>query len=56
MIKIDFIKYFSDDEKVKVEDWVSENLQDLSLHTGWNYAVDVTDVVGRTANVDIEIF
>lgn len=40
-------------EMKKVKIYIKENLQDLELHEGYNYAIDVSDAIGRTANVDI---
>ena len=54
MIVIDFVKNFSDEERNLIKKYVEENQQDLNLHTGVNYAVDVSDAIDRTASVDIE--
>lgn len=53
--EINFIKYFSDEEKEKISNYIEENFEDLELHSGCNYAVDVSDVIGRTSNVDIDV-
>ncbi len=53
--EIDFVKYFNDEEKNEVKKFVSENIADMELHRGWNYSVDVSDAVNRTANVDIYV-
>lgn len=41
------------EETQKILDYINENVQDLELHEGWNYAVDVSDAIGRTFNADI---
>lgn len=52
MRNISFVKYFTEEEK----EIILANVGIIEdLHTGWNYAVDVTDFIGRTANVDIEV-
>lgn len=53
--EIDFVKYFNDEEKNEVKKFVGENIADMELHGGWNYSVDVSDAVNRTANVDIYV-
>ena len=54
--EIDFINYFNDEEKTKVADYIEENFNELELHAGGNYSVDVSDAVRRTANVDIYVY
>lgn len=54
--KIDFIKYFNDEERQKIEQFVDNNFNELELHLGYNYSVDVSDAIGRTAWVDIEVY
>ena len=54
--EINFIKYFNDEEKEKVTAYVEENFNDLDLDKGYNYSVDVSDAIGRTASIDIEVF
>ena len=54
--EINFIRYFSEDEQEEIENYVAENIEYMDLHQGLNCAVDVSDVIGRTANVDIEVF
>lgn len=53
-----FNNYFTDEEKDKIIETIGDDYEnDFSdLHYGMNYAVDVSDIIGRTANVDIEIF
>ena len=50
---VDFVKFFTDEEKEKVLNYLNENIEDKELHSGWNYAVDVSAAIKRTANVDI---
>lgn len=52
-IKEVIIRNTNDEETQKILDYIHENMNDLELHDGWNYAVDVTDAIGRTANADI---
>ena len=54
--EICFINYFSEDEKQKATKFIDDNFNDLELHQGYNYSIDVSDAIHRTANVDIEIF
>lgn len=53
--EINFIKYFSDEEKKEVAKFIEENFEDLELHSGYNCAVDVSEAIGRTSNVDIDV-
>jgi hypothetical protein len=39
-----------------IGDDYENDFSNFGLHYGMNYAVDVSDIIGRTANVDIEIF
>lgn len=52
--KIDF-RNLNNNEKELTENYIKENFDDLNLHLGYNYAIDVTDAIGRTANVDIYV-
>ena len=52
MRKVSFVKHFTEEEKSII--LANVNVID-DLHDGWNYAVDVTDFIERTANVDIEV-
>lgn len=52
-IKEVIIRNTNDEETQKILDYIHENMNDLELHDGCNYAVDVTDAIGRTANADI---
>lgn len=54
--EVNFNNYFSNEEKEKVLDYVSENFDELELKKGMNYGVDVSDAIGRTSNVDVEVF
>lgn len=55
-----FNNYFTDEEKDKIIETIGDDYENdfsnFGLHYGMNYAVDVSDIIGRTANVDIEIF
>lgn len=53
--EIDFINYFNDEEKTKVIKYIEKNFNELELHAGGNYSVDVSDAVKRTASVDIYV-
>lgn len=55
MYKINFINHFTTEEKTKILDYVKNNIDDFELKSGYNYSVDVSDAIGRTANVDIEL-
>ena len=55
MMNIICNNYFSDDELNNIRIFIEENSTDFELKVGMNYAVDVSDIIGRTANVDIEI-
>lgn len=55
MYKINFINYFTEEEKNKILEYVKNNIDDLELKNNYNYSVDVSEAVGRTANVDIEL-
>lgn len=55
--EIIYVKYFNDSEKERVAEYVEKNINDFEdLHSGINYAVDVSKAIGRTANVDIEVY
>ena len=54
--EVNFNNYFSKEEQKKVLDYVSENIEEMELKKGMNYGVDVSDVTGRTSNVDVEVF
>lgn len=54
--EINFINHFSDSEQEKIKEFVAANYEYLELHLGSNFAIDVSDAIGRTANVDIEVF
>lgn len=55
-----FNNYFTDEEKDKIIEKIGDDYENgysnFGLHYGMNYAVDVSDIIGRTANIDIEIF
>lgn len=55
MYKINFINYFTEEEKNKILEYVKNNINDWELKNNYNYSVDVSAAVGRTANVDIEL-
>ena len=42
-----------EEETQKILNYIHDNMNDLELHDGWNYAVDVSDAIGRTFNADI---
>lgn len=54
--EINFIKNFNDEEKEKIEIFVDDNFNELELCLGYNHSVDVSDAIGRTAWVDIEVY
>lgn len=55
--KIIYVKYFNDSEKQKIAEYIAENINDFEdIKLGCNYSVDVSKAIGRTANVDIDIF
>lgn len=54
--EINFIKNFNNEEKEKIEIFVDNNFNELELHPGYNNSVDVSDAIGRTAWVDIEVY
>ena len=56
MFEINFINHFTTEEKTKILEYMQNNVNDLELKNGVNYSVDVSEVIGRTANIDIEIF
>lgn len=53
--EINFIKNFNDEEKEKTKIFVDTNFDELELRPGYNHSVDVSDAIGRTAWVDIEV-
>ena len=55
MYKISFINHFTEEEKAKISEYVKNNLEDLELKNGYNYLIDVSEAIDRTANVDIEL-
>ena len=55
MYKINFINYFTEEEKAKILEYVKNNLEDLELKNGYNCSIDVSEAIGRTANIDIEL-
>ena len=55
MYKINFVNHFTEEEKTKILEYVKNNIEDLELKNGYNYSIDVSEAIGRTANVDIEI-
>ena len=55
MYKINFINHFTEEEKAKILEYVKNNIDDLELKKGDNYSIDISEAIGRTANVDIEI-
>ena len=55
MHKINFINHFTEEEKAKILEYVKNNLNDLELKNGYNYSIDISEAIGRTANVDIEL-
>lgn len=40
----------------KIQDWVNDHIDELELKKGWNYNIDVSDVLQTTANVDIKCY
>ena len=55
MYKINFINHFNEEEKTKILEYVKNNIEDLELKNGYNYSIDVSESIGRTANIDIEL-
>ena len=55
MYKINFINHFTKQEKAKILEYVKNNLEDLELKKGFNYSIDVSEAIGRTANIDINL-
>ena len=55
MLTIYYKTEFSSLEKELIREYIVLNSQDFNFKQGMNYAVDVTDVIKRTANVDVEI-
>lgn len=55
MYKINFINNFTKEEKTKILEYVKNNINDLELKNGYNYLIDVSEAIGRTANIDIEL-
>ena len=55
MYKINFINHFTEEEKAKILEYVKNNIEDLELKNGYNYSIDVSEAIDRTASVDIEL-
>ena len=55
MYKINFINHFAEEEKSKILEYVKNNLEDFELKNGCNCSIDVSEAIGRTANIDIEL-
>ena len=55
MYKINFINHFTKQEKTKILEYVKNNIEYLELKNGYNYSIDVSESIGRTANIDIEL-
>ena len=55
MYKINFINHFTEEEKTKILEYVKNNIEDFELKKGYNCSIDVSEAVGRTANIDIEL-
>ena len=55
MYKINFINHFTKEEKTKILEYVKNNIEDLELKNGYNYSIDISESIGRTANIDIEL-
>lgn len=55
MYKINFINHFTKEEKTKILEYVKNNIDDLELKNGYNYSIDVSEAIDRTANIDIEL-
>ena len=55
MYKINFINNFTKEEKAKILEYVKNNIEDLELKNGYNYSIDISESIGRTANIDIEL-
>lgn len=54
MYKINFINHFTKEEKTKILEYVKNNLNNLGLKKGYNFSIDVSEAIGRTANINIE--
>ena len=55
MYKINFINHFTEEEKAKIVEYVKNNIEELELKNGYNYSIDVSEAIDRTASVDIEL-
>lgn len=54
---VNFVKHFNEEEKTKVLEYIADNIRDFEeLKLGDNYGVDVSKAIGRTANIDIEVY
>ncbi|UPW40807.1 hypothetical protein [Sigmofec virus UA08Rod_6752] len=55
ILDIDFHKGFSAEEREKISAYIEEQYENggLKLYYGLNLFIDVSDVIGRTANVDV---
>ena len=42
---VDFVKYFSDKEKELILTYIQDNINELSLHDGYNCGVDISDAI-----------
>lgn len=54
MYKINFINHFTKEEKNKILEYVKSNIDDLELENNYNCSIDISEAIGRTANIDIE--
>lgn len=55
MYKINFINFFTEEEKAKILEYVKNNINDFELKKGYNCSIDVSEAIGRTASVDINL-
>ena len=55
MYKINFINHFTEEEKAKILEYVKNNINDFELNKGYNCSIDVSEAIGRTASVDINL-
>lgn len=55
MYKINFINHFTEEEKAKILEYVKNNINDFELKKGYNCSIDVSEAIGRTASVDINL-
>ena len=55
MYKINLINHFTEEEKSKILEYVNNNLEDSNTKNQYTHSIDVSEAIGRTANIDIEL-